>query len=111
MNLYGVQMVAMPEQYDKERRGESFPKKENSLQEGQKSLLTWLIEDVSLFQKVNKILKVEDFREEPYHSVAVLIYKQYEETGAVNPAKIINQFESIEEQNLVASMFNRNLNE
>lgn len=111
VNHYGVQMVAMPEQYDKERRGESFPKKENSLQEGQKILLTWLIEDVSLFQKVNKILKVEDFREEPYHSVAVLIYKQYEETGAVNPAKIINQFESIEEQNLVASMFNRNLNE
>lgn len=111
VNHYGVQMVAMPEQYDKERRGESFQKKENSLQEGQKILLTWLIEDVSLFQKVNKILKVEDFREEPYHSVAALIYKQYEETGAVNPAQIINQFESIEEQNLVASMFNRNLNE
>lgn len=111
VNHYGVQMVAIPEQYDRERRGESFQKKENSLQEGQKILLTWLIEDVSLFQKVNKILKVDDFREEPFHSVAALIYKQYEETGEVNPAKIINQFESIEEQNLVASMFNRNLNE
>lgn len=111
VNHYGVQMVAVPEQYDRERRGEKFPKKESSLQEGQKILLTWLIEDVSLFRKVNKILKVDDFREEPYHSVAALIYKQYEETGEVNPAKIINQFESIEEQNLVASMFNRNLNE
>lgn len=111
VNHYGVQMVAIPEQYDRERRGDSFQKKENSLQEGQKILLTWLIEDVSLFQKVNKILKVEDFREEPYHSVAALIFQQYEETGEVNPAKIINQFESIEEQNLVASMFNRNLDE
>ena len=111
VNHYGVQIVSTPERYDRERKGESFRKKENSLQEGQKILLTWLIEDVSLFQKVSKILKIEDFREEPFHTVAALIYQQYEQTGTVNPAKIINQFESIEEQNLVASMFNRNLNE
>lgn len=111
VNHYGVQIVATPERYDRERKGDIFRKKENSLQEGQKILLTWLIEDVSLFQKVSKILKIEDFREEPFHTVAALIYQQYEQTGTVNPAKIINQFESIEEQNLVASMFNRNLNE
>lgn len=113
VNHYGAQMLASPENSSSPRqwRDETRHKKEDNIKESQKILLTWLIEDVSLFSKVDKILTAEDFREEPYKTVAASLFQQYNEQGQVNPAKIINQFSSKEEQNEVASMFNRNLNE
>lgn len=113
VNHYGAQALASPEntRVQRQRRDELNHKKEDSIKESQKILLTWLIEDVSLFSKVEKILTAEDFREEPYKTVAASLFQQYNEQGQVNPAKIINQFASKEEQNEVASMFNRNLNE
>ena len=113
VNHYGAQALASPEttRVQRQRRDELIHKKEDSIKESQKILLTWLIEDVSLFSKVDKILTAEDFREEPYKTVAESLFQQYNEQGQVNPAKIINQFASKEEQNEVASMFNRNLNE
>ena len=113
VNYYGAQMLASPENASipRQRREETKHKKEDSIKESQKILLTWLIEDVSLFSKVDKILTAEDFREEPYRTVAVSLFQQYQEQGQVNPAKIINQFSSKEEQSEVASMFNRNLSE
>ena len=113
VNHYGAQMLASPENASipRQRREGTKHKKEDSIKESQKILLTWLIEDVSLFSKVDKILTAEDFREEPYRTVAVSLFQQYQEQGQVNPAKIINQFSSKEEQSEVASMFNRNLSE
>lgn len=113
VNHYGAQVLAAPEnaRVPRQRREENNHKKEDNIKESQKILLTWLIEDVSLFSKVDKILTAEDFREEPYKTVAASLFQQYNEQGQVNPAKIINQFASKEEQNEVASMFNRNLNE
>lgn len=113
VNHYGAQALASPEntRVQRQRRDELNHKKEDSIKESQKILLTWLIEDVSLFSKVDKILTAEDFREEPYKTVAASLFQQYNEQGQVNPAKIINQFTSKEEQNEVASMFSRNLNE
>lgn len=113
VNHYGAQVLVSPEntRVPRQRRDEGNHKKEDNIKESQKILLTWLIEDVSLFSKVDKILTEEDFREEPYRTVAASLFQQYSEQGQVNPAKIINQFSSKEEQNEVASMFNRNLNE
>ena len=113
VNHYGAQMLASPENASipRQRREGTKHKKEDSIKESQKILLTWLIEDVSLFSKVDKILTAEDFREEPYRTVAVSLFQQYQDQGQVNPAKIINQFSSKEEQSEVASMFNRNLSE
>lgn len=113
VNHYGAQVLAAPDntRIPRQRREENNHKKEDNIKESQKILLTWLIEDVSLFSKVDKILTAEDFREEPYKTVAASLFQQYNEQGQVNPAKIINQFASKEEQNQVASMFNRNLNE
>lgn len=113
VNHYGAQVLVSQENTRvlRQRRDESSHKKEDNIKESQKILLTWLIEDVSLFSKLDKILTVEDFREEPYRTVAASLFQQYNEQGQVNPAKIINQFSSKEEQNEVASMFNCNLNE
>ena len=111
VNHYGAQMIASPEPVRQERRVERLQKKEDSVKASQKILLTWLIEDVSLFEKIEKVISIQDFREEPYKTVAQMLFAQYADDGQVNPAKIINCFESREVQSEVASMFNRNLNQ
>lgn len=111
VNKYGAQLSfgvsderTVKEEKKKERKG-----KEDGIKRSQKILLTWLIEDTSLFAKIRDILTEEDFKEEPYHTVAKHLFTQYEQTKTVNPAKIINCFESKEEQAEVASLFNTNL--
>ena len=110
VNQYGARMVEVPATALRERK-DRVGKKEDGIRESQKILLTWLIDDVKLFKKVDGILSAVDFREEPYHKVAELLFSQYEEEGQVNPAKIINQFESKEEQNQVAALFHTKLND
>ena len=110
VNKYGAQQIVAPQKVVRTQSDKAI-KKEEGITEAQKILLTWLIEDLSLFEKVKEILSVEDFREEPYHTVSRLLFQQYKETGQVNPAQIINQFQSKEEQNVAASLFSRSLRE
>ncbi len=81
-------------------------KKEDGMKQSQKLLLTWLIENTGLFQKINKYITPEDFTEEIYRKVAELLFAQYEESGTVNPAKIVSMFENEEEQREIAGLFN-----
>lgn len=78
---------------------------EDGISKSQKLMLTWLIEDNTLFEKINGLLGPEDFTEGIYMEVARLVFEQYEQEQTVNPAKIINCFESKEEQSEVASLF------
>jgi DNA primase len=81
-------------------------KKEDGMQQSQKLLLTWLIEDIRLFAVIGNLITPDDFTEEPYHRVAVQLFAQYEKEQAVNPAKIISAFEGEEEQKEIAGLFN-----
>lgn len=81
-------------------------KKEDGMKQSQKLLLTWLIENTGLFQKIKKYITPEDFTEEIYHRVAELLFTQYEESGTVNPARIVSMFENEEEQREIAGLFN-----
>lgn len=81
-------------------------KKEDGMKQSQKLLLTWLIEDTRLFTLLRTYITTEDFTEEIYCRVARTLFEQFDETGAVNPAKIISMFESEEDQREVASLFN-----
>lgn len=78
---------------------------EDGISKSQKLLLTWLIEDNTLFNKVAEIIGPEDFTEGIYHEVAVQVFDQYEKEKTVNPAKIINCFQSKEEQSEAAALF------
>lgn len=75
----------------------------------EKIFLTWLSDDVSIFNKVKDVITPEDFLNETCHSVAVTLFEQYNESGEVNPARIISMFESGEEQSEVASIFNTHI--
>lgn len=75
----------------------------------QKLLITWITEDISLFNKLKGLLQPEDFIEGIYNDVARLVFDEYEKAGEVIPAKIISCFQSIEEQTEAASVFSAGL--
>lgn len=81
-------------------------KKEDGMKQSQKLLLTWLVENNTLFERIKGYITADDFTEELYHRVAVEVFSQYETTHAVNPAKIVSMFTDEEEQRDVAGIFN-----
>lgn len=86
-------------------------KKEDGMKQSQKLLLTWLIENTGLFRKIQAYIKPQDFTEEIYGKVARLLYRQFEETGKVNPAQIISMFQNEEEQREIAGLFNATIHD
>ena len=84
--------------------------KEDGVLKSQRLLLTWMIDDENIFRQIRNIIGPEDFREPLYHTVAKLLYQQYE-VGNVNPAQIMNHFTDEEEHRRVAELFHTRLPE
>ncbi len=83
--------------------------KEDGARQSQRLLLTWLIEDPSLFDKIEGIITPEDFREELYHQVALMVFEGHR-GGSLNPAQILNHFIDDQDQyKEVAALFNASL--
>ncbi len=83
-------------------------KKDEGIRKSQKLLLTWLIEDKALYEKIKRYINPKDFTEELYEKVSEQLFAQLEE-GEVVPARILNQFPEEEEQKEIAAMFNTSL--
>ena len=85
--------------------------KEDGTRQSQRLLLTWLIEDPKLFDKIEGVITPDDFREDLYHQVAQMVFDGHAR-GDVNPAGILNHFINDEEQyKEVAALFNASLKE
>ena len=111
MNQYGSQ-ITVSKYTELEPRVAKEPKRnksEEGIKQSQKILLTWLIEDVRLFEKIKGIITPSDFTMDLYKQAASMLFEQYEKDGTVIPAKIMNYFESAEEQKEIASLFNTEL--
>ena len=80
------------------------------MKQSQKLMLTWLIEDSSLFEKISDWLGPEDFTDELYRQAAKILFAQYEK-GKLNPAGIISMFTDEEQQREIAGLFNARLKE
>ena len=76
-------------------------------QQNQKYLLTMMVNEPYLFDKLAGIITPEDFSDSLIGMVAEKVFSQYRETGKVNPAAILNQFVDTNEQEKVSSIFNR----
>ena len=92
---------------EKKIEGKKIPK-DDGVRAAQKTLITWLIDEPSLYKKISGIISEKDFVERPFNEVAVMLFEQLR-SGNLNPASIINRFESEEEQSEVASLFNTGL--
>ena len=82
---------------------------EDSVKKSQRLLLTWMVDDVSIIDKLKGIISPADFKDEIYNKAAYMLYEQYEADRKVYPATIINAFELKEEQTKVATLFNTDL--
>ena len=85
--------------------------REDGKNQSQRLLLTWLIENPFLFDKIEGIITPDDFIEDLYHQVARMVFDGHA-AGNLNPAEILNHFINDEEQyRVVAGLFNASLKE
>ena len=86
------------------------PKAEDGVKQAQKLLLTWMVEDNIIYNKVKDLISEEDFIEPLYNMVAKLLFEQFK-AGENNPAKILNSFTKEDEHKRAAELFNTSLTE
>ena len=85
------------------RRSVEEEKQQKQLK-AERLLITWLINDNSLFDKIKDVIGVDDFLDPVYHDVVENLLKQYETDGKVTPAAIINHYQSKEEHEKVSGI-------
>lgn len=90
-----------------ERTGSSAEK--DAQMQPQRLLLTWMVGNPNLFSVLDGIVTEDDFVDPDYNMVAKKLFDQYRETGNVNPAAIVNLFDDIEKQRLVAKILQTEL--
>ncbi|MDF2888926.1 MAG: primase [Lacrimispora sp.] len=98
---------------EEEQNGKNQRKKEkeDGVMQSQKLLLTWLIENPVLFDKIKGVVTPDDFIEELYHKVAQMVFDGHA-AGTLNPAEILNHFIDDEDQyRTVAGLFHASLKE
>ena len=92
----------------------TFQKKkdrEEGIRQSERLLLTWLIEDPRLFDKIQGIIGPEDFVKPLYRRAAQMVFEGHE-NGEVSPAAILNHFIDDEgNYKEVAALFNASLND
>lgn len=109
MSREQVEEAIYQQQEQEEMPVKKRAEKENSVLTAQKLFLTWLIEDPSLYDKIKDYIDEDDFEDPLYHKAAALVFEELKVTGQVTPARILNQFEDVEEQKTAASLFNTKL--
>lgn len=109
MSREQVEEAIYQQQEQEEMPVKKRAEKENGVLTAQKLFLTWLIEDPSLYDKIKDYIDEDDFEDPLYHKAATLVFEELKVTGQVTPARILNQFEDVEEQKTAASLFNTKL--
>lgn len=107
----GSQGGIIPRQTQPVRRMEpARKKKEDGIRQAEKILLTWMIEDGDIYDKVSEYIQPDDFIDPLFKDVASNVYEQYE-TGSVNPAAIIGSYSDGDMHSEIAAMFSAELSE
>lgn len=90
----------------RERTPRKSPEEEKQQKQlkSERLLITWLINDNSLFDKVKGIVTPEDFLDPVYHDVIKQLMEQYERDGTVTPAAIMNHYQSKEEHEKISGI-------
>ncbi len=101
--------VSIRRETEKAREDRRKFKREDPLMKSQSLLLTWMIENPSLIEKIRTYIKPEDLQNDLYKELLEKIYSAYDE-GKLEAARIIGAYIEDEEKcKLVAAVFNSNL--
>ncbi len=111
VHKYGIAGVPRSEIVEREERRAEHESRavDPAKNKAMKLLLTWMVNEPGLFQKLDGIIDETCFEDGVYRVVADKLYSQYRENGRVAPASIVTTFESLEEQRLVAEMLQTNI--
>lgn len=81
---------------------------EENVKKSQRLLLTWIVDEPSVYSKIKKYISSEDFTDELYQKVAEKLFAGMEQ-GEFQAAGIVSMFEEEEEQQRVAEIFHTTL--
>ena len=84
-------------------------KEQNPAEENEKYLLTLMVNEQYLFDRLAKVITEKDFTEDIIKDVAESIFDQYREKGEVVPANILNRFTDAASQEKVSEIFTKEL--
>ncbi len=85
-------------------------RRESGVRKAEKILLTWMINDQTIYDKIKEYIGPDDFIDSLLHDVATKLYVQLQE-GKVNPAAIVNTYDTEEEHSEVAALFSADLDD
>lgn len=108
----GMQMEHAGEEKQTFGNAESWNRQQNDSDvqtQPQRLLLTWMVNKPELFSILDGIISEDDFIDEDYHVVVKTLFEQYRQTGTVKPAAVVDLFEDIEKQRLVAKILQTEL--
>ena len=108
VNKFGLQMYPAAKRQEEPERAKKKLDADSAGEQGQKLLLTWLIEKPNIYPQIKKYITIEDFDEGVYKTVALHLFEQLEQ-HKLNPAQILNIFQNQEEQGKAAALFNTKL--
>lgn len=74
----------------------------------QKLLLTWLVDNPKLYDKIKTFISPQDFTNDLYQKVAAYLFEDIEK-GCLNPGAIVSKFVEEDEQRTIAEIFNTKL--
>ena len=77
---------------------------EEKVKKAQKLLLTWLVDEPGLYERIKDYISPEDFTEELYRQVAAKLFAGLGTPG-FQPASIVSLFDDPEEQRQAAELF------
>ena len=77
--------------------------REDKYLQAERMLITWMINEKPLFEKLSGIISPDDFSEPVYHDIVKEMFEQYERNGEAAPAVILNRYQT-KEENHKASM-------
>ncbi len=83
-------------------------KKDDSVSLSESMLLTWLVDDPSVFDAVSRVIGPEDFTDEICRRAAEELFAQ-QARGELNPARIVDMFPDEEQQRAAAGAFHARL--
>lgn len=89
---------------ERQRRQSPEEEKEQKQLKAERLLITWMINDNSLFDVLKEHISPEDFFEPVYNNIVSELFTQYEKNGEIMPATIMNKYQSKEEHEKVSAI-------
>ena len=85
--------------------------KDDGMKMSQRLLLTWLVEEPNIYDKVKDYVSEEDFEEGIYKRVAAEVFNYLSQGNAVDTARIVDLFMEDQDRRVVAALFNTTVGE